>query len=83
MTGWYFVCVLCAKIRGGHDGKNQLQDVWMSANDGRSWTAICQSAPWPSRQGQATVVTNDTVYILGGFGGAQRLNDVWKSQDCG
>lgn len=61
----------------------QLRDVWMSCDNGNSWTEVCAQAPWPSRQGQATVVVQDTVYVMGGFGGSERLNDVWKSTDCG
>ncbi len=25
----------------------------------------------------------DYVYVLGGFGGSQRFNDIWKSQNLG
>jgi Kelch motif len=35
------------------------------------------------RQGHATVAVEGYVYLLGGFLGATRFNDVWKSSDCG
>jgi hypothetical protein len=35
------------------------------------------------RQGHATVAVDGYVYLLGGFLGATRFNDVWKSSDCG
>lgn len=41
------------------------------------------SAPWQSRQGQATAVSKDCIYMMGGFGGAQRFNDFWKTYDGG
>lgn len=68
---------------GGHDGKTQLRDVWLSRDDGASWTQVTSSAPWPSRQGQATAVSKDSIYMMGGFGGAQRFNDFWKTSDGG
>ena len=35
------------------------------------------------RQGHATVAIDGCVYLMGGFGGATRYNDLWKSIDCG
>ncbi len=55
----------------------------MSSDNGNTWVEICDQAPWPSRQGQAAVVVDDYVYLMGGFGGSDRFNDVWKSSDCG
>lgn len=67
--------------RGGHDGKSQLRDIWVSDDNGCTWGLVCENAPWPSRQGQATVVAGDSVYLMGGFGGSQRFNDLWMSED--
>lgn len=43
--------------------------------------------PYPfkllGRQGHATVAVDGHVYLMGGFGGAVRFNDLWKSSDCG
>ena len=69
--------------RGGHDGRMQLRDVWASSDGGCSWTQVCQSAQWEGRQGHATVCLDGHVYLMGGFGGASRFNDLWKSSDCG
>jgi photosystem II stability/assembly factor-like uncharacterized protein len=71
------------KFSGGHDGKTQLRDIWISRDDGYTWSSVCEAAPWPSRQGHATAVSNDSVYIMGGFGGSQRFNDFWQTSDCG
>lgn len=75
---WFFVM-----FSGGHDGKTQLRDVWMSADNGGSWTMIAASAPWHSRQGHSIAVSKDHIYMMGGFGGAQRFNDCWKTADGG
>ena len=61
----------------------QLRDVWASSDGGRTWIQVCQSAQWEGRQGHAAVVIEDHVYLVGGFGGATRFNDLWKSSDCG
>ena len=29
------------------------------------------------------VVVGTNVYLMGGFDGSERLNDLWKSSDCG
>jgi hypothetical protein len=61
----------------------QLRDVWASSDEGRTWTQVCQTAQWEGRQGHATVVLDGHVYLMGGFGGSSRFNDLWKSTDCG
>lgn len=61
----------------------QLRDVWMSLDNGVNWTMACASAPWSSRQGHATAVSNDSIFLLGGFGGSQRYNDFWQTNDGG
>ena len=38
---------------------------------------------YTGRQGHATVAIDGCVYLMGGFGGATRYNDLWKSTDCG
>ena len=35
------------------------------------------------RQGHVAVVVGTDVYLMGGFDGSERLNDMWKSSDCG
>ena len=72
---------------GGNDGTNALNDVWKST-DGRSWTRVLTDTPNPSdtqfsrRYGHATVVLNNNeLYLIGGYDGTNRLNDVWKSTD--
>lgn len=73
-----FICYL----RAGHDGKNQLNDIWKSADNGRTWISIKDSAPWTPRQGHCVIVVNDQkIFLMGGFGNNIRLNDLWQSDD--
>ena len=71
---------------GGNDGTNQLNDVWKST-DGRSWTRVLTDTDSPPstqfsrRFGHEAVVLNDELYLIGGLGGTNALNDVWKSTD--
>ena len=70
-------------VIGGHDGRQQLRDVWASTDSGVTWTQVCHVAPWDGRQGHACVLLDGFVYIMGGAGqGSTRFNDLWKSSDC-
>jgi hypothetical protein len=60
-----------------------LNDVWASADGGYSWIQVCQNAQWHCRQGHTTVVLDNHLYLIGGFGGSSRFNDMWKSSDAG
>ena len=65
-----------SKLRGGHDARTQLRDVWCSTDDGITWTQVCQSAQWEGRQGHSTVVLDGFVYLMGGFGGSRRYRSL-------
>src|SRR5207247_1965545 len=56
--------------------EHSLNDVW-SSDDGRRWTQVTASAPWPAREGAKVVVLGDKLLMLGGDGQA----DVWSSTD--
>ena len=73
----------CYFPSGGHDGRMQLRDAWASCDGGKTWTQVCQAAQWEGRQGHACVTLDGHVYLMGGFGGATRFNDLWRSTDCG
>ena len=77
----YPLIVRC--VSGGHDGRMQLRDAWASCDGGKTWTQVCQAAQWEGRQGHACVTLDGHVYLMGGFGGATRFNDLWRSTDCG
>ena len=61
-------------------------DVW-SSTDGVHWTLATDSAGWHPRVGQAGVVFDSLMWIMGGAdtfdsgGPGQRVNDVWNSSD--
>jgi len=41
-------------------------DVWVSDDDGASWTEIVEEAPWPARAYFQAVVKDEMIYVLGG-----------------
>jgi len=69
-------------LMGGYyrhsQGANTSNDVWYSP-DGASWTCVTSSAPWMPRAYFAAVVLRDTIWLMGGYTGPQRLKDVWCS----
>jgi hypothetical protein len=61
-------------------------DVW-SSTDGTQWTKATDSAGWHPRVGQAGVVFDSLMWVMGGAdsfgpsGPTQKVNDVWNSSD--
>jgi beta propeller repeat protein/parallel beta-helix repeat protein len=48
------------------------------------WTQVNASAGWTARYGHSSVVMPDgSIVLMGGFNGATRFNDVWRSTDDG
>lgn len=41
-------------------------DVWVSDDDGRTWTELLAEAPWPSRAYFQAVVADGMIYVIGG-----------------
>ena len=72
-------------IGGSGTGGDQ---VWKSS-DGDNWAQVTTStsAKFSARSGHRSFYipsgTNAGMYVIGGFGGGTRLNDVWKSTDGG
>ena len=74
---------------GDSGGHSRLNDVWTSADGGRTWREATQpSSPrFDSRSGHFSVVLGEgnaaELYVIGGLGGsgATFLKDVWKSAD--
>ncbi len=54
-------------------------DVW-SSPDGVNWAQEVGAAGWTPREGHATVVFNNKLWVLGGWD-FDHLNDVWSSPD--
>jgi hypothetical protein len=62
-----------------------MNDVWVSSEDGRDWTAITITAPWRGRGEHAMVSMLSSLFIFGGQGGdpwnqndSPLFNDVWS-----
>ena len=76
-------------VIGGFDGTNYLNDVWKSSNGGATWTevALTSGTKFSARDGHSSVAIgsgpHEGIYVIGGFDGTSRLDDVWKSSDGG
>ncbi len=57
-----------------------VNDVWYS-EDGAQWTLATGTAAFPPRQGHASVIYDNKMWVIGGFGADVRTNDVWSSGD--
>jgi hypothetical protein len=74
-------------VIGGDNGLlgGSLNDVWTSTN-GSTWTQTASASSaniFPGRGNHASVVFNNTMWVIGGFGASSPyfLNDVWASTD--
>lgn len=65
-------------------GGNSANDVWMSDDDGLTWTLQTASAPWGGRSYHQMVATpSGAIILMGGENGSTYYGDVWKSLDSG
>lgn len=70
-----------------------LNDVWRSADGGRTWEVAVAEAPWAPRAGHACTSFLGAFWILGGVGAAPSgpssaspmtfSNEVWRTVDAG
>ena len=72
-------------IYAGGYGEDMYHDVWMSADEGASWTRLVEHASWPAREYLNLVSLSSGKLILhGGVGESyNKLNDTWESTDGG
>jgi PKD repeat protein len=62
----------------------QKNDVWISPDEGITWTQACSSAGWSARDGTNAVSLSDgTILLFAGYDGANYKNDTWKSTNNG
>jgi len=62
-------------------GEGNLNDVWWSA-DGATWRPATAQAQWLPRNGHASVVFQDRLWVIGGWShniGGTSVNDLWSS----
>ncbi|OPY37935.1 MAG: Kelch motif protein [Methanoregula sp. PtaU1.Bin051] len=72
-------------LMGGFDSLGPTNDVWISTDNGATWTTQIGAAPWNPRYHHTSVVNSaDQIILFGGDDGAgTRYNDVWMSSDKG
>ena len=81
----------CDQISGPHilimGGRNAagtlLNDVWISSDEGVTWTQQTAAASWPAREKFGTANVGGIIYVAGGTGASGDLNDVWETTDLG
>lgn len=61
-------------------GNGPFNDVW-SSPDGVNWTREVVHAPWSERQGLASVVFQNKIWVMGGRSDLPETKDVWSSPD--
>ena len=70
-------------LMGGSPGGSE---VWISTDNGLTWTEQTATAPWgPRWEHTASVMTDGSIIITGGYSPSLpgALNDVWRSTDKG
>ena len=72
-TGWGKRCYPEVEIVKGHlvltagQGLSKFyNDVWRSADQGRTWEQVNGNAPWGVRAGHHTTTFDDVIYLWGG-----------------
>ena len=50
-----------------------LNDVWLSVNNGVSWTLQTSAAQWSGRYGHSITVSGSNILIMGGTGNGKCL----------
>ena len=68
-----FMCPCYAGFNGPY-----FNDVWMSADHGRTWTELVEHAEWSERTGQVGVLMGEYIVMIAGY---PDLTDMWRSKD--
>ena len=73
-------------LTGGQSLRTFYNDVWRSADQGRSWQQVNAEAPWAPRAGHHTATIDDVIYLFAG--GRNSINrifypELWISKDLG
>lgn len=68
----------------------EANDIWVSEDNGVTWTEVAEHASFEQRQDFQAVVHNDSLFVAGGTGGDgyvtlqgkdSILNDIWRTED--
>lgn len=65
---------------GADPSANTARNIWKST-DGKTWTAVPQTAGFPVRYYFSATAFNGRLWIAGGAVGSAPYNDVWSSED--
>ena len=75
------VWVISGRVFDAEDNYlGEPNDVWNS-DDGVNWTLVTSNANFPGRSRHSSVVFDNKIWILGGFGETGKLTDIWNSED--
>ena len=71
-------------LMGGANGSSVEQnDVWVSTNNGTSWTQKTAAAGWTARVYLRAACNGSKIVMCGGSNGGTNKHDVWESTDSG
>jgi len=92
-TGWGKRCYSEVEIvrgnlvlMGGQGLFKFHNDVWRSADQGRTWQLVCAEAPWGVRAGHHTATIDDVIYLFAGARNSVKrvfYPELWVSHDLG
>ena len=92
-TGWGKRCYPEVEIvqgnlvlTGGQGLTTFHNDVWRSADQGRTWEQVNDNAPWGVRAGHHTATIDDVIYLFGGARDSWNrvfYPELWISRDLG
>lgn len=73
-------------LTGGQSLNKFYNDVWRSADKGRTWEQVNGNAPWGARSGHHTTTINDIIYLFAGAHESWKrvfYPELWVSKDLG
>jgi len=68
---------------GQSASKSFRKDVWLSNDQGHTWSSQTSTASWRHRVGAQSLYFNGSIYLVGGHTIAGWQRDVWRSEDLG
>ena len=55
-------------VVAGQDQNNELNDVWSSADGGKTWIKLLENTPFAKRKGLALISFQDKLFVVCGTG---------------
>ena len=70
-------------VIGGSDSNyEELNDIWFSTNNGKSWETISNNVPFSKRLGHTLTVYDNKMWVIAGKSANNDYkNDIWFSED--